>query len=145
MRRAPGVVNDRVPVASDLFPSRAAGSVAGFGGFKAGMVSIATAELTGRLLNANPGYYLPVFLVAAALYPISLACLTCPIRRWNERGCRARDDTQSRDPARAPGPPERDRLFVRARLPEWNRDTFGGVHMRHPTSAVPMRPLRRPE
>lgn len=59
-------------VASDLFPSRAAGSVAGFGGFLAGMVSIVTAELTGRLLNTSPGYYLPVFLVAAALYPISL-------------------------------------------------------------------------
>ena len=60
-------------VAADLFPSRAAGSVAGIGGFVAGMVSIAAAELTGRVLDRDPSYYLPVFIVAGLLYPIGLA------------------------------------------------------------------------
>ena len=60
-------------VAADLFPSRAAGSVAGIGGFVAGMVSIVAAELTGRVLDRDPSYYLPVFIVAGLLYPVGLA------------------------------------------------------------------------
>lgn len=59
-------------IASDLIPSEAAASVTGIGGFAAGMVSTATAELTGRVLNLNPTLYQPMFLVAAALYPIGL-------------------------------------------------------------------------
>ncbi|HEY7445047.1 MAG TPA: MFS transporter [Vicinamibacterales bacterium] len=60
-------------IASDLFPSGAAGSVAGIGGFVAGMVSIVAAELTGRVLDRDPSFYLPVFIVAGLLYPIGLA------------------------------------------------------------------------
>ena len=60
-------------VAADLFPSRAVGSVAGIGGFVAGMVSIVAAELTGRVLDRDPSYYLPVFIVAGLLYPVGLA------------------------------------------------------------------------
>lgn len=60
-------------VAADLFPSGAAGSVAGIGGFVAGMVSIVAAELTGRVLDRDPTYYLPVFIVAGLLYPLALA------------------------------------------------------------------------
>lgn len=60
-------------VAADLFPSSAAGSVAGIGGFVAGMVSIVAAELTGRVLERDPTYYLPVFIVAGLLYPMGLA------------------------------------------------------------------------
>ena len=60
-------------IASDLFPSAAAGSVAGIGGFVAGMVSIVAAELTGRLLDTDPSYYLPVFIIAGLLYPVGLA------------------------------------------------------------------------
>ncbi len=60
-------------VAADLFPSSAAGSVAGIGGFVAGMVSIVAAELTGRLLDQDPSYYFPVFIVAGLLYPAGLA------------------------------------------------------------------------
>ena len=59
-------------IASDLIPSEAAASVTGIGGFFAGMVSTATAELTGRVLNVDPAWYQPMFLVAAALYPIGL-------------------------------------------------------------------------
>jgi ACS family hexuronate transporter-like MFS transporter len=59
-------------IASDLIPNEAAASVTGIGGFVAGIVSTATAELTGRVLNVNPTLYQPMFLVAAALYPIGL-------------------------------------------------------------------------
>jgi ACS family hexuronate transporter-like MFS transporter len=62
-------------VPSDLFPSGAAGTVTGIGGFVAGLVSMVTAELTGRVLNLNPGDYAPMFIAAASLYPISLVVL----------------------------------------------------------------------
>lgn len=59
-------------IASDLFPTRAVGSVAGIGGFVAGMVSIVAAELIGRLLQQDASYYLPIFVVAGLLYPLGL-------------------------------------------------------------------------
>jgi ACS family hexuronate transporter-like MFS transporter len=62
-------------VASDLFPSRAAASVTGFGGFIAGMASIGAAEVTGRILQLDPGNYTPMFIAAALLYPTALAVL----------------------------------------------------------------------
>jgi ACS family hexuronate transporter-like MFS transporter len=62
-------------LASDLFPSEAVGSVTGIGGLMAGAVSTITAELTGRMLNQNPSYYLPIFVAAGCLYPIGLAVI----------------------------------------------------------------------
>jgi len=59
-------------IAADLFPSRAVGSVAGLGGFVAGMASIAAAELIGRVLDRDAGYYTPIFVVAGLLYPVGL-------------------------------------------------------------------------
>ena len=59
-------------IASDLFPTRAVGSVAGIGGFVAGMASIVAAELIGRLLQQDSSYYLPVFVAAGLLYPVGL-------------------------------------------------------------------------
>lgn len=60
-------------MAGDLFPSHAVGSVAGFGGFFAGLVSIVTAELTGQVLEQDPTHYFPIFVAVALLYPIGLA------------------------------------------------------------------------
>ena len=62
-------------ITADLFPRNGAGSVTGFGGCVAGFASIVTAELTGRVLNADPGLYVPMFVTAAALYPVSLFVL----------------------------------------------------------------------
>ena len=59
-------------IATDLFPSRMVGSVAGFGGFVAGMVSIVAAESIGRVLDADATLYLPIFVAAGLLYPIGL-------------------------------------------------------------------------
>jgi ACS family hexuronate transporter-like MFS transporter len=62
-------------LASDLFPSQAVGSVTGIGGLTAGLVSTVTAELTGRMLNNDASYYLPIFVIAGLLYPIGLAVI----------------------------------------------------------------------
>jgi MFS transporter, ACS family, aldohexuronate transporter len=56
---------------TDLFPSRATASVAGIGAAVASLVSIVTAEFTGRYLNLHPGYYAPIFVVAGLLYPLA--------------------------------------------------------------------------
>lgn len=56
----------------DLFPSQATASVAGIGAAAASIVSIVTAEFTGRYLNAHPGYYTPIFAAAGVLYPLAL-------------------------------------------------------------------------
>ena len=60
-------------IATDLFPSRAVGSVSGFGGLVAGLVSIVVAELVGRVLNTDATLYLPIFVTAGLLYPAALA------------------------------------------------------------------------
>jgi ACS family hexuronate transporter-like MFS transporter len=59
-------------VATDLFPSRMVGSVSGFGGFVAGMVSIAAAESIGRVLDADATLYQPIFIAAGLIYPLAL-------------------------------------------------------------------------
>ena len=57
---------------TDLFPSQATASVAGIGAAVASLVSIVTAEFTGRYLNLHPGYYTPIFAAAGLLYPLAL-------------------------------------------------------------------------
>ena len=59
-------------MATDLFPSRMVGSVSGFGGFVAGLVSIAAAESIGRVLDSDATSYLPIFVAAGLLYPLAL-------------------------------------------------------------------------
>ena len=62
-------------LASDMFPSRAVASVIGFGGAVAGIGSMIAAEITGRILQANPGHYLPMFVVAGTSYIVALALI----------------------------------------------------------------------
>ena len=59
-------------MATDLFPSSMVGSVSGFGGFVAGLVSIAAAESIGRVLDADATLYLPIFVAAGLIYPLAL-------------------------------------------------------------------------
>jgi ACS family hexuronate transporter-like MFS transporter len=59
-------------VATDLFPSRMIGSVTGFGGFVAGIVSIVAAESIGRVLDTDAGLYQPIFVAAGLIYPLAL-------------------------------------------------------------------------
>jgi ACS family hexuronate transporter-like MFS transporter len=59
-------------MATDLFPSSAVGSVSGFGGFVAGIVSIGVAEAVGRVLDRDATLYTPIFIAAGVLYPLAL-------------------------------------------------------------------------
>ena len=60
-------------LASDMFPRRAVGTVVGFGGFAGGVGGILIAEFAGRVLNRDPSYYLPMFIVGGTLYAVALA------------------------------------------------------------------------
>src|SRR5262249_28023928 len=60
-------------LASDMFPRRAVGTVVGFGGFAGGVGGVLIAEFRGRVLNANPKYYSPMFVVAGTAYLVALA------------------------------------------------------------------------
>jgi MFS transporter, ACS family, hexuronate transporter len=62
-------------IASDMFPSKAVGSVIGIGGAMGGVVSMLAAEYTGRILQASPGYYRPMFLVAGTAYLVALGII----------------------------------------------------------------------
>jgi ACS family hexuronate transporter-like MFS transporter len=55
-------------LASDLFPSRAVASVVGIAGFLGSMSAVLTSELTGRVLERDPSFYLPMFIVAGSVY-----------------------------------------------------------------------------
>jgi ACS family hexuronate transporter-like MFS transporter len=58
---------------SDMFPRRAVGTVVGFGGFAGGIGGILIAEFAGRVLNRDPSYYFPMFVVAGTIYLLALA------------------------------------------------------------------------
>ena len=62
-------------LASDMFPRRAVGTVVGFGGFAGGVGGILIAEFAGRVLNRDPSYYLPMFIVGGTLYMVALAVI----------------------------------------------------------------------
>ena len=59
-------------LAADLFPSRAVASVVGIGGFLGSMSTVLASELTGRVLDRNPSFYLPMFVVAGSVYMVAL-------------------------------------------------------------------------
>ena len=60
-------------LASVMFPRRAVGTVVGFGGFAGGVGGILIAEFAGRVLNRDPSYYLPMFVVGGTIYLVALA------------------------------------------------------------------------
>jgi ACS family hexuronate transporter-like MFS transporter len=62
-------------LASDMFPSRAVGSVIGLGGLLGGIGSVLAAEYTGRLLQSDPGAYASIFFVAGSIYLAALAII----------------------------------------------------------------------
>ena len=62
-------------LAADLFPSRAVASVVGIGGFLGSMSTVLASELTGRVLDRNPSFYLPMFVVAGGVYVVALIAL----------------------------------------------------------------------
>ena len=59
-------------IASDMFPRQAVGSVVGFGGMWGAIGGMLIAKITGYVLEAT-GSYVPVFIIAASAYLVSLA------------------------------------------------------------------------
>ena len=59
-------------LASDMFPRRAIGSVIGIAGFAGGVGGILVAEFAGRVLQRDPSFYLPMFVVAGLAYLVAL-------------------------------------------------------------------------
>lgn len=62
-------------LASDMFPRRAIGTVIGFAGFAGGVGGILVAEFAGRVLQADPRFYLPMFIVAGVAYLAALGVI----------------------------------------------------------------------
>ena len=60
-------------LASDMFPRRAVATVVGFGGFMGGVGGILIAEFAGRVLQRDPSFYTPMFIVAGLIYLVALA------------------------------------------------------------------------
>jgi ACS family hexuronate transporter-like MFS transporter len=61
-------------LSSDLFPSRAVGSVIGLGGMAGAIGGIILSEVAGRELQRTNSYAIP-FLIAASAYLVALACV----------------------------------------------------------------------
>jgi MFS transporter, ACS family, hexuronate transporter len=60
---------------SDTFPRRAVGTVVGFGGCAGGIGGILIAEFAGRVLQRDPSYYLPMFVIAGTIYLVALGVI----------------------------------------------------------------------
>jgi ACS family hexuronate transporter-like MFS transporter len=61
-------------LASDIFPRQVVGSIVGLGGTAAAIGGMLLAKLTGAVLEFT-GSYLPVFLIAASAYLVSLVVI----------------------------------------------------------------------
>jgi ACS family hexuronate transporter-like MFS transporter len=68
---------------SDMFPRRAVGTVVGFGGFMGGVGGILIAEFAGRVLQRDPSYYLPMFVIGGLIYLVALAIIHLPVPRMD--------------------------------------------------------------
>jgi ACS family hexuronate transporter-like MFS transporter len=62
-------------LSSDMFPRRAVGTVVGIGGFAGGMGGVLVAEFAGRVLQRDPSFYLPMFVVAGLIYLVALGVI----------------------------------------------------------------------
>ncbi len=62
-------------LASDMFPRKAVGSVVGIAGCAGAIGGIMVAEFAGQVLNTNPSFYLPMFVVAGVAYLSALGVI----------------------------------------------------------------------
>ncbi|MCE5186293.1 MAG: MFS transporter [Planctomycetaceae bacterium] len=62
-------------LASDMFPKRAVGSVVGIGGAAGGIGGFVIANIVGWILDKDPNNYLPICIIAGAIYLISLVII----------------------------------------------------------------------
>ena len=66
---------------TDLFPGRAVGSVTGIAGGLASVATILFAELTGRILQQNANFYLPMFILCGSMYLVAFVIIQILIPR----------------------------------------------------------------
>jgi len=57
---------------TDLFPSHAVASVTGLAGALGSAATILFAEITGRILQHDPNFYLPMFVACGTMYLLAL-------------------------------------------------------------------------
>jgi ACS family hexuronate transporter-like MFS transporter len=68
---------------SDMFPQRAVGTVVGFGGFMGGIGGILIAEFAGRVLQRDPSFYLPMFVIGGTIYLVALGIIHLLVPRMD--------------------------------------------------------------
>jgi ACS family hexuronate transporter-like MFS transporter len=68
---------------SDMFPRQAVGTVVGFGGFMGGIGGILIAEFAGRVLQRDPSYYLPMFVIGGTIYLVALGVIHLLVPRMD--------------------------------------------------------------
>lgn len=59
-------------ILADLFPPRAVASVVGIGSFFGSLAGVVGSEVTGRILQKDPGNYAPMFLYAGFAYLVAV-------------------------------------------------------------------------
>jgi ACS family hexuronate transporter-like MFS transporter len=62
-------------VSGDLFPKRAVAAVVGFGGCAGALGGVGFQWIVGKILQANPGNYGPIFMYCATIYLVALAII----------------------------------------------------------------------
>lgn len=70
-----GISANLFTLTSDMFPKRAVGSVMGIGSCAGSLGGVVVAEFAGRVLNADPSFYTPMFIVAGTSYLVALAII----------------------------------------------------------------------
>lgn len=67
---------------ADLFPSQATATVTGFAGAMGSVTTIGFAEITGRVLQHNPHFYLPMFIACGTMYLVALGIIHLLVPRF---------------------------------------------------------------
>lgn len=70
-----GISANLFTLTSDMFPKKAVGSVMGIGSCAGSIGGVIVAEFAGRVLNADPSFYLPMFIIAGTTYLVALGVI----------------------------------------------------------------------
>lgn len=68
---------------SDMFPKQAVGTVVGLGGMSGALGGVLLQEIIGRLLQAAPGNYMPIFFICAMAYIGALTLMHLIVPRFD--------------------------------------------------------------
>ena len=79
-----GISANLFTLTSDMFPRKAVGSVMGIGSCAGAIGGMLAAEFAGRVLNADPSFYTPMFVVAGTSYLVALAIIHLLVPKLEE-------------------------------------------------------------